>query len=59
MDAEQKNLPVGTTIVLRGEVKTMQDSFVRLGVGIVFAIGLVYMLMAVNFPELGWTRSSS
>jgi multidrug efflux pump subunit AcrB len=47
----QKNLPVGTTLELRGEVKTMQDSFVRLGIGIVFAIGLVYLLMAVNFQS--------
>ena len=29
----------------------MQDSFVRLGVGIIFAIGLVYLLMAVNFQS--------
>ena len=47
----QKNLPKTTTIVLRGEVKTMNDSFVRLGVGIVFAIMLVYLLMAVNFQS--------
>jgi multidrug efflux pump subunit AcrB len=47
----QKDLPVGTTLELRGEVKTMQDSFVRLGIGIVFAIGLVYLLMAVNFQS--------
>jgi multidrug efflux pump subunit AcrB len=51
MDHETPNLPVGTTLVLRGEVKTMQDSFVRLGIGIVFAIGLVYLLMAVNFQS--------
>jgi multidrug efflux pump subunit AcrB len=47
----QKDLPVGTTLELRGEVKTMEDSFVRLGIGIVFAIGLVYLLMAVNFQS--------
>ena len=29
----------------------MNDSFVRLGVGIVFAIMLVYLLMAVNFQS--------
>jgi multidrug efflux pump subunit AcrB len=46
-----KSLPVGTTLELRGEVKTMQDSFLRLGIGIVFAIGLVYLLMAVNFQS--------
>jgi multidrug efflux pump subunit AcrB len=47
----ETSLPVGTTLVLRGEVQTMTDSFVRLGIGIVFAIGLVYLLMAVNFQS--------
>ncbi len=45
------NLPVGTTLVLRGEVTTMNESFIRLGIGIVFAVGLVYLLMAVNFQS--------
>ena len=48
---ESKNLPTGTTIDVRGEVDTMQKSFTRLGLGIVFAIGLVYLLMAVNFQS--------
>ena len=48
---ETKGLPVGTTITLRGEVDTMSKSFTRLGIGIVFAIGLVYLLMAVNFQS--------
>ena len=48
---ETRQLPVGTTIELRGEVKTMTDSFLRLGIGIVFALGLVYLLMAVNFQS--------
>jgi multidrug efflux pump subunit AcrB len=47
----QKTLPNTTTLVLRGEVKTMNDSFIRLGIGIVFAIMLVYLLMAVNFQS--------
>jgi CzcA family heavy metal efflux pump len=48
---EEKTLPVGTTIAVRGEVDTMQKSFTRLGFGIIFAIGLVYLLMAVNFQS--------
>jgi multidrug efflux pump subunit AcrB len=48
---ETQRLPVGTTISLRGEVQTMSDSFLRLGIGIIFAIGLVYLLMAVNFQS--------
>ena len=47
----KKQLPVGTTLTLRGEVTTMQQSFERLGLGIIFALGLVYLLMAVNFQS--------
>jgi multidrug efflux pump subunit AcrB len=36
---------------LRGQVQTMNDSFTRLGLGIIFAMGLVYLLMAVNFQS--------
>jgi multidrug efflux pump subunit AcrB len=45
------SLPRGTTIELRGQVDTMQTSFTRLGLGMVFAILLVYLLMAVNFQS--------
>ena len=45
------HLPRGTTIDVRGQVKTMRDSFVRLGIGLVFAILLVYLLMVVNFQS--------
>ena len=48
---EQANLPRGTTLTLRGEYDTMQNSFVRLGMGMIFAIVLVYLLMAVNFQS--------
>jgi multidrug efflux pump subunit AcrB len=51
MDKAEDNLPVGTTLALRGEVQTMTSSFTRLGIGIIFAIGLVYLLMAVNFQS--------
>ncbi len=40
-----------TQLELRGQVATMNDSFTRLGLGIIFAIGLVYLLMAVNFQS--------
>jgi multidrug efflux pump subunit AcrB len=51
MDQTQKGLPKTTQLSLRGEVQTMNESFVRLGIGIVFAILLVYLLMAVNFQS--------
>jgi multidrug efflux pump subunit AcrB len=47
----KKGLPKTTQIEVRGEVQTMNDSFTRLGIGIVFAIMLVYCLMAVNFQS--------
>jgi multidrug efflux pump subunit AcrB len=47
----QTALPRGTSLMLRGEYATMQSSFTRLGLGIVFAILLVYLLMAVNFQS--------
>src|SRR4029077_11826342 len=48
---ERTNLPRGTTLALRGEYERMQSSFFRLGLGIVFAVVLVYLLMAVNFQS--------
>jgi multidrug efflux pump subunit AcrB len=51
MKEEQAALPRGTTFSLRGEYETMQASFVRLGLGMVFAVVLVYLLMAVNFQS--------
>jgi CzcA family heavy metal efflux pump len=51
MEKTKPTLPVGTTLALRGEVQTMSDSFTRLGIGIIFAILLVYLLMAVNFQS--------
>jgi multidrug efflux pump subunit AcrB len=47
----QSQLPGGSTITLRGQVQTMNDSFLRLGIGIVCAMVLVYLLMAVNFQS--------
>jgi multidrug efflux pump subunit AcrB len=48
---ERSNLPRGTTLALRGEYDTMRSSFFRLALGIVFAVVLVYLLMAVNFQS--------
>ncbi len=46
-----KKLPKGASLVLRGQVETMRSSFFRLGIGIVFAILLVYLLIVVNFQS--------
>jgi multidrug efflux pump subunit AcrB len=45
------HLPEGTTLLIRGQVETMRSSFVRLGLGMLFAILLVYLLMVVNFQS--------
>jgi multidrug efflux pump subunit AcrB len=51
IDKVRKSLPRGATIEVRGQVGTMQTSFTRLGLGMIFAIVLVYLLMAVNFQS--------
>ena len=40
-----------SSIDLRGQITTMQNSFYRLGLGMAFAVVLVYLLMAVNFQS--------
>ncbi|HUO61190.1 MAG TPA: efflux RND transporter permease subunit [Candidatus Acidoferrales bacterium] len=44
-------LPRGTRIVVRGQVSTMRSSFVGLGIGLLGAIALVYLLIVVNFQS--------
>jgi multidrug efflux pump subunit AcrB len=44
-------LPAGSSIVMRGQVQSMNESFAGLGAGLVFAIALVYLLMVVNFQS--------
>jgi CzcA family heavy metal efflux pump len=47
----QDHLPRGTSIVMRGQVETMHSSFFGLGVGLLGAIVLVYLLIVVNFQS--------
>ena len=51
MHDEEPHLPRGTTLDLRGQIETMQSSFFRLGLGMAFAVVLVYLLMTVNFQS--------
>ncbi|MGI4857068.1 MAG: efflux RND transporter permease subunit [Janthinobacterium lividum] len=51
VDAARAHLPRGSTIVVRGQVQAMNQSFVGLGEGLAFAIMLVYLLMVVNFQS--------
>jgi multidrug efflux pump subunit AcrB len=50
--AAQKELPKGSKVVMRGQVQTMNASFVGLFLGLLGAIVLIYMLIVVNFQSL-------
>ena len=47
----EKELPRGSYIVMRGQAATMNSSFLGLGVGLIVAIILIYMLLVVNFQS--------
>jgi multidrug efflux pump subunit AcrB len=47
----QKKAPTGTILKINGQALTMQTSFVQLGLGLVFAIVLIYLLLTVNFES--------
>ena len=49
----QGKLPRGTHIIMRGQVETMLQSYSGLGIGLIGAVLLVYLLMVVNFQS--WT----
>ena len=45
------HLPRGVSIDIRGQTETMKTSFVELGVGLVMAVVMVYLLIVVNFQS--------
>jgi multidrug efflux pump subunit AcrB len=47
----QGKLSPGNFIEMRGEAASMQEAFTRLGLGLIFAALLVYLLMVVNFQS--------
>jgi len=46
-----KQAPRGSRVVMSGQVLTMSSSFVQMGLGLVFAIVLIYLLLTVNFES--------
>lgn len=44
-------LAPGNTLTMRGQVESMESAFLRLGLGLVFAAVLVYLLLVVNFQS--------
>ena len=51
LDQARKELPRGSFLNLRGQATTMQSSYSGLGVGMIGAIALIYLLLVVNFQS--------
>jgi multidrug efflux pump subunit AcrB len=51
VDQYRPRLPRSSSVTLRGQVQSMHDSFLGLGIGLVFAVVLVYLLMVINFQS--------
>src|SRR6202000_2805999 len=49
--ANEKSLPRGSFVRIRGQVETMRSSYIGLIFGLAFAIVLVYLLIVVNFQS--------
>ncbi|HLN24758.1 MAG TPA: efflux RND transporter permease subunit, partial [Patescibacteria group bacterium] len=47
--AESAKLKPGNSIVVRGQISSMNQAFAEIGVGLVFAAVFVYLLMVLNF----------
>ena len=47
----EKHLPRGTSLIMRGQVESMNSAFTGLATGLIFAIVLVYALMVINFQS--------
>jgi multidrug efflux pump subunit AcrB len=46
-----KDVPPGTTIQIRGQSQAMHEAFSGMGQGLILALVLVYLLMAVNYQS--------
>lgn len=51
VDEYGKKLAPGNHIIIQGLVTNMEQAFTRLGIGFIFAVILVYLLMVVNFQS--------
>jgi multidrug efflux pump subunit AcrB len=51
LEESKKDLPRGTQLVVRGQIRTMRSSYVGLVGGLAFSILLVYLLIVVNFQS--------
>jgi multidrug efflux pump subunit AcrB len=46
---DQLHLPDGYSVVMRGEIQSMRQSFAGLGFGLLMAVALVYLVMVAQF----------
>ena len=51
LEEAKKELPRGSFILVRGQAETMQSSYLGLGIGLLGAIVLIYLLLVVNFQS--------
>ncbi len=51
VDEMKSELPRGAQVAIKGQVESMESSFRGLGLGILFAVLLVYLLMVMNFQS--------
>ena len=51
LNASRKDLPRGSSIAVRGQISTMNASFLGLLGGLAFSILLVYLLIVINFQS--------
>jgi len=51
VDDMRAQLPRGSAVAVRGQAQTMRASFIELGVGLVMAVVMVYLLIVVNFQS--------
>ena len=51
IEEAKKELPRGSFILVRGQAETMRSSYLGLGIGLVVAMALVYLLLVVNYQS--------
>lgn len=51
VEEAKKDLPRGSFILVKGQAETMKSSFINLGIGLVIAIVLIYLLLVINFQS--------
>ena len=51
LDETARQVPAGSTVVMRGQVSTMKSAYAQLFAGLALAIVLIYLLIVVNFQS--------